>query len=323
MKTQELGLTSLAVTRIAYGCMEIGGEWTDSPLTDDIRSKGLRVVEAALDEGINFFDHADIYCRGKSEEVFSQIWQARPGLRDKIFVQSKCGIRFENDPAPGDPQRFDFSAEHIMRSVEGSLKRLQTDYLDVLLLHRPDALVEPEEVAAAFDKLHEQGKVRFFGLSNHNAAQTALLQRYLDQPIVTNQMEFSLLHYAMVEEGIITNQGEPAQPMRGDGTIEYCRLHDITIQAWSPLARGAATGASKDARHAELTSLVRSMAEEKGVSGEAIALAWILRHPAHIQPVIGTTNLGRIQAACEADDVQLSREEWYALYTAARRERMP
>jgi len=323
MRTQELGSSSLAVTRIAYGCMEIGGDWSDSPTTAEVRSKGLRVVEAALDEGINFFDHADIYARGKSEEVFSQIWQARPGLRDKIFVQSKCGIRFENDPTPGLPARFDFSAEHILRSVEGSLKRLQTDYLDVLLLHRPDALIEPEEVAAAFDKLHEQGKVRFFGLSNHNAAQMALLQRYLNQPIVTNQMELSLLHYQMIEEGIISNQDEPAQPVRGDGTLEYCRLHDITIQAWSPLARGAATGASDDPRHAELTSLVRSMAEEKGVSGEAIALAWILRHPAHIQPVIGTTNLGRIKGACEADGVELSREEWYALYTAARGARMP
>ena len=204
-----------------------------------------------------------------------------------------------------------------MSSVEDSLKRLKTDYLDVLLLHRPDALVEPEEVAEAFDKLHQQGKVRYFGVSNHNAAQIALLQRYVIQPIVANQMQFSLLHHHLIEAGQITNQDEPKQIVRGDGTLEYCRLHDITIQAWSPLAQGAATGASDDPAHAELSALVNAMAKEKNVSGEAIAIAWILRHPAKIQPVIGTTNQERIRAACEADNVELSREEWYALYTAA------
>ena len=323
MQTQKLGPTFLTATRIAYGCMKLGGDWTSSPTTEEVRAEGLAVVEAALDQGINFFDHADIYSRGKSEEVFSQLWQARPGLRDKIFVQSKCGIRFKDDPEPGMPTRYNFSAEHILSSVEGSLQRLKTDYLDVLLLHRPDALVEPEEVAEAFDKLHQQGKVRYFGVSNHNAAQIALLQRYLVQPLVANQMEFSLLHHHLIEAGQVTNQDEPQQIVRGDGTLEYCRLHDITIQAWSPFAKGAATGSSDDPAHAELSALVNSIAEEKGVSGEAIAIAWILRHPAKIQPIIGTTKPERIAAACEADSVELSRVEWYALYTAARGEQLP
>lgn len=326
MKTQALGVSPLEVTRIAYGCMAIGGTWTSEPASDDTRRSALSVVECALDEGINFFDHADIYCRGKSEEVFAQIWAKRPGLRDQIILQSKCGIRFADDPVAGAPHRFDFSYEHILGSVEGSLKRLQTDYLDVLLLHRPDALVEPEEVAKAFSQLHAQGKVRYFGVSNHTPAQIELLKAYLDQPLVTNQLELSLLHTHLIDEGIVMNQDRPDRPVRGHGTLEYCRLHNITVQAWSPLARGKATGGTLDpddrAAH-EVAKLVASLAAEKNVSPEAIVIAWLLRHPAKIQPIIGTTNRERIRAACQADSVELSREEWYTLFTAGRGDKLP
>lgn len=326
MKTQALGASPLEVTRIAYGCMAIGGTWTSEPASDETRREALSVVEFALDQGINFFDHADIYCRGKSEEVFAQIWAKRPGLRDRILLQSKCGIRFADDPVAGVPHRFDFSYEHIMRSVEGSLKRLQTDYLDVLLLHRPDALVEPEEVAKAFSQLHAQGKVRYFGVSNHTPTQIELLQAYLDQPLVTNQLELNLLHTHLIDEGIVMNQDRPGRPVRGHGTLEYCRLHNITVQAWSPLARGKATGgklAPDDRPAQEVAQLVASLAAEKNVSPEAIVIAWLLRHPAKVQPIIGTTNLDRIRAACQADSIELTREEWYTLFTAGRGDKLP
>ena len=206
MKTQTLGSSDLQVTRIAYGCMPLGGAWDDSPISESTRQEALRSIHAALDQGMNFYDHADIYCIGKSEEVFSAIWQEVPGLRSKIILQSKCGIRFAGEPNPGSPHRFDFSYAHILRSVENSLKRLKTDYLDVLLLHRPDPLVEPEEVARAFDELHQAGKVRWFGVSNHTAAQLDLLRAFVRQPIVTNQVAFNLIHTGMLDEGIVFNQ---------------------------------------------------------------------------------------------------------------------
>jgi predicted oxidoreductase len=231
MKTQQLGKSDMAVSRIGYGAMYIGGSWDDAPLTDPVREQASRIVRTALDAGINFFDHADIYCMGKSEEAFASVWKNSSNLRQQIYLQSKCGIRFE------PPHRFDFSYEHIITSVEGSLKRLETDYLDVLLLHRPDPLVEPEEVARAFDELHQSGKVRWFGVSNHTAAQMQLLQNYLNQPIITNQVQFSLIHTQLLDEGIVFNQDNP-RTTRNAGTIEYCRLHGITLQAWGPLGQG-------------------------------------------------------------------------------------
>jgi predicted oxidoreductase len=305
--------------------MEIGGSWTNEPPSLQTKKHALTVVETALEQGINFFDHADIYCRGKSEEVFSQIWQEKPGLRDQIVLQSKCGIRFADDPVAGLPQRYDFSYEYIVKSAEGILQRLQTDYLDLLLLHRPDALVEPAEVAKAFDELHQSGKVRYFGVSNHTPAQVELLKKYLNQPLVVNQLQLSLLHTHLIDEGIVANQDNPTGPVRGHGTLEYCRLHGISIQAWSPLARGVASGAA-DAEGkpaSEVSALVKSLAEEKHVSREAIVIAWLLRHPAGIQPVIGTTNPARIKAVCQADSIKLTREEWYALFTAGRGSKLP
>jgi predicted oxidoreductase len=326
MKLLKISNIPLKVSCIGYGCMEIGGNWTREPATLETQKMALGVIESALDEGINFFDHADIYCRGKSEEVFSRIWMARPLLRQNIIVQSKCGIRFSDDPVIGYPARYDFSYAYIVQSVEGILKRLQTDYLDLLLLHRPDALVEPDEVSKAFDELHQSGKVRFFGVSNHTAAQIEFLKASITQPLVVNQLELNVVHTHLIDEGIIANQDAPAWPVRGNGTLEYCRLHDITVQAWSPLAKGKVTGAVFDPENQKLAataSLVATIAKEKNVSREAILIAWLLRHPAHIQPILGTTNVDRLKAACEADHIELSREEWYALFTAGRGAKLP
>lgn len=325
MKTQTLGSSDLQVTRIAYGCMPLGGAWDATSLTDQTRQKAMVAIHAALDQGINFFDHADIYCRGKSEEVFSAIWQEVPSLRQKIVLQSKCGIRFENDVPGGAPFRYDFSYEHIIESVDGSLKRLKTDYLDVLLLHRPDPLVEPEEVARAFDELHQAGKVRWFGVSNETAAELELLRHYLKQPIVANQVAFNVIHTHMLDEGVNFNQYN-SRLARNEGTIEYCRLHNITLQSWGSLAWGQLSGKPVDKPAENITktsALVQEMARQKGVSAEAILVAWIMRHPAKVQAIIGTTNPGRIAASCEADGVTLSREEWYKLFVSGRGEPLP
>jgi predicted oxidoreductase len=326
MKTLQIKNTSLEVSRMGYGCMEIGGTWTNEPPTDETKKSALAIIETALDEGINFFDHADIYCHGKSEQVFAQIWNKRNSLRQKIILQSKCGIRFSDDPVKGYPARYDFSYDYLVKSTEGILKRLQTEYLDLLLLHRPDPLVEGDEVAKAFDELYQSGKVRYFGVSNHMPEQIELLKRSLNQPLVVNQLEFNVLHLHLIDEGVISNQDSPSRPVRGNGTLDYCRLHDITVQAWSPLARGKASGGRsdpKDQRASDVSLLVESFANAKNVSREAILIAWILRHPAQIQPIIGTTNLNRIKGSCEADQIELSREEWYAIFTAGRGAEVP
>ncbi len=325
MKTLTIKGMKAEVTRIAYGCMGIGGTWDTAPLSAQTRKDALAAVRAALDAGITFFDHADIYCRTKSEEAFAQVWKDRPGLRSSIFVQGKCGIRFEDDPRPGAPQRYDFSEEHILRSVEGSLRRLGTEYLDVLLLHRPDPLAEPEEVARAFDRLAEKGMVRFFGVSNHSGDQIALLQRWVRQPLLFNQLQLNVLHSQLIGSGVIVNQEELSRPSHGEGTLEYCMLHDITIQAWSPVAHGAfakAAAGQGDERARAVVAVAQVMAQERGVSLEAILIAWILRHPARIQPVVGSTKPERIAEACRADGVELSREEWYRLFVAGRGAKM-
>ena len=319
MQTYRLGASDLNVSRIGYGCMLIGGSWDDAPLNDSVRKMAIHSVRTALDAGINFFDHADIYCHGKSEEVFAELWKESAQLRSQIYLQTKCGIRLDA------PHRFDFSYEHILASVDGSLRRLQTDYIDVLLLHRPDPLVEPEEVARAFDELYQAGKVRWFGVSNHTAAQMELLRKALNQPIVCNQVEFNLVHTHLLDEGIVFNQDRP-RLTRNEGAMEFSRLHNITLQAWAPLAGGRLTGKPRqndDQLIQAAAEVVAQMAAEKGVSPEAILIAWILRHPARIQPLIGTTNPERILAASQAEGVVLTREEWYQLFVAGRGEKLP
>jgi predicted oxidoreductase len=326
MKTQPIPQTDLVASTLIFGCMKIGGGWDDSPLSAATIESATRSVKAGLDAGYTFFDHADIYCLGKGEQAFGEILKANPSIRDKIVLQSKCGIRPAGRPRPSDPTRYDFSYEHIVGSVEGSLKRLQTSHLDILLLHRPDALMEPVEVARAFDHLHKSGKVRHFGVSNFAGYQIELMRTAVTRPIVANQVRLGLLHTGLIDAGTAVNQQKPQFTHPGEGTLEYCRRNQISIQAWSPLEQGKLTGRKLDhadeARTLRAAELVKKMAEEKKVSREAILLAWLLRHPAAIQPIIGTTNPDRIKASAEALDVKLSREEWYTLYTTARGEPM-
>lgn len=316
MKQMRLGDSPLQASRIGLGCMRLS----------DARSEAVATVQAALDQGISFFDHADIYGGGAREQVFSAIWEHRPGLRDQILLQSKCGIRRAGEPDARSPTRYDFSYEHIVQSVEGSLRRLQTDHLDVLLLHRPDALVEPEEVARAFDELHRAGKVRSFGVSNHTAAQIQLLQTCVRQPLIANQLELSVAHSQLINDGIVFNRDDLGVMSRSEGTLEFCRIQHITIQAWGPLARGVLSGgaaSNPDAQMEPAAAVVAQLAADKGVSREAILIAWLLRHPARVQPIIGTTNPNRIAAACQADHVELTHEEWYCLFEAGRGGRVP
>jgi predicted oxidoreductase len=309
-------------SRIAYGCMPLGGGWDGAAPSEAARAKAVKAVRAAVDAGIDFFDHADIYCRGQSEAIFARVIAELGVARDRLVLQSKVGIRFGGDPTPEAPGRYDFSHGHIMASCDASLKRLGTDRLDIYLLHRPDALVEPDEVARAFDELHRAGKVRWFGVSNHTAAQIELLRRSLRQPLIVNQVELSLVHSHLLDAGMVTNQNKTSHG--ADGTFDYCRLNGITIQAWGPVAGGRAVGAKRDSERAvALADVVAKIAKAKGVSPEAIAIAWLLRHPAGIQPIIGTTDAARIAAIARADAVELTREEWYALHVAGRGERMP
>ncbi len=324
MKTYRIPHTDLDVSRLAYGCMKLGGSWDSSKPTAAQKKLASKNIAAALDAGINFFDHADIYTNGKSESVFGELLKAQPGLRDRIVIQTKCGIRFAGDPGPGIPARYDFSYEHILASVEGSLKRLQIEHVDILLLHRPDALVQPEEVARAFSELHKSGKVRHFGVSNHNGWQIDLLRKYVEQPFVVNQLELNLLHFDMLNEGVKVNQ-DGLNYSAAAGILDYCRLHDILVQAWSPVAAGDLINPSDKApkRVRRASKAVAKMARAKKTSPESIALAWLLRHPAVIQPVVGTTKPERITASALADGIELSREEWYTLFEASRAESVP
>jgi predicted oxidoreductase len=324
MKTYPLAHTELKISRLAYGCMQIGGTWDDAPLTSYDRARARNVIERALAHGINFFDHADIYCHGKSETVFAHALRELGVPRDRIILQSKCGIRFADDVTPGSPTRFDFSYEHILRTVEGSLQRLQTDYLDILLLHRPDALVEPEEVAHALDELHRAGKVRYFGVSNHTAAQITLLQKFVQQPLLVNQVELNLLHADLIDDGLFFNTAP--RPYTGiGGTLDFCRANGMLIQAWAPVANGLLFNPPEDApaNVRRVAGLIAQMARAKNTTPEAIALAWLLRHPAPIQPILGTTRPERVADSCRADEIELTREEWYFLLETARGRAVP
>ena len=295
MKTITLNNTNLSIPEIGMGCMRI----VELENADAVKSW----VDTALEHGINFFDHADIYGKGRCEELFGQI--LTPSLREKIILQSKCSIR------PGIA--FDFSKEHILNSVDGILKRLNTEYLDILLLHRPDTLMEPEEVADAFRILKENGKVRHFGVSNQTPMQMELLSKYCDEPLLINQLQLSIAHCPMINSGINANMYNDSGINRDGGVLEYCRLKDITIQAWSPF-EGIFLGNEK---FAELNKVIDDLAEKYNVTNSAIAVAWILRHPAGIQTIVGTTNKDRIAQISKASEIRLTREEWYALYMAA------
>ncbi|NLJ68794.1 MAG: aldo/keto reductase family oxidoreductase [Firmicutes bacterium] len=300
MRTIRLGVSELQVPVIGVGCMRI------NRLS---KQEAEAFIQAALEEGANFFDHADIYGGGTCEEVFAEAIGMNESIREKIIIQSKCGIR---------KGMYDFSRKHILESVDGSLRRLRTDYLDVLLLHRPDALVEPEEVAEAFEQLYTSGKVRWFGVSNHNPMQIQLLQKSIRQPIVANQLQFSIAHAGMVSTGINVNMINDAAVDRDGSVLDFCRLHDITIQPWSPFQYGFFEGVFLGSeRFSELNQKIQEIAGKYQVSDTTIALAWILRHPAQMQPIIGTMNIGRLKDCCKAAEVHLTREEWYEIYLAA------
>ncbi|MFA6962534.1 MAG: aldo/keto reductase [Opitutaceae bacterium] len=320
MKTYRIPKTDLTVSRIAYGCMKIGGTWDHEPISIEIEKNARDTIAAALDCGINFFDHADIYTCGKSETLFGRILKSNPGLRDRIVLQSKVGIRFPNDAyLSGEPARYDFSHDHIIRSTEAIIQRLGVAHLDLLLLHRPDPLGEPAEVARAFDTLHRSGKVRHFGVSNHTPGQIELLRHYVRQPLVVNQLEFSLAQPALVVEGFMANRtGAMAEASLATGTLDYCLRHEILVQPWSPVGGGKLFKADHPA-----APLITELAAAKKVSAEAILLAWILRHPAGMQPIIGTTKAERVRASASADDITLTREEWYGLLAAARGTKVP
>ena len=296
----KLGKSDLTVSNISLGCMRM------YKLT---LKEAEDVVRNALELGITFFDHADIYGEGRSEEIFAEAVGMNPSVREKIFIQTKTGIR---------KGYYDFSKEHILQSVDRSLKRLKTDYIDVLLLHRPDALVEPEEVAEAFALLKESGKVRWFGVSNHTPMQIELLKKYVKEALIVNQLQFSVMHTNMIDAGIQMNTLFENSVDRTGYVLDYCRLHDITIQAWSPFQFGFFEGVFVDNdRFPELNAKLAEVGEKYGLTKTGAAIAWILRHPAKIQPIVGTMNIQRLKEISQASEVKITREEWYAIYRAA------
>ena len=294
----QLGKSGLQVPTIAVGCMRI---------SDMTEKEVSAFVDTALSFGANFFDHADIYGGGKSEEVFGKAIKSLK--REGIIIQTKCGIR---------KGMFDFSYDHIVNSVDGSLKRLGTDYIDVLLLHRPDALMEPEEIAKAFDYLKSSGKVRNFGVSNQNPYQMQLLQNSMDMPLCANQLQFGVMHTPMIQSGINVNMYNESGVNRDGGVLDFCRLNKITIQPWSPMQYGFFKGCFIDNdKFPELNDTLQRIGDKYGVSKTTMAFAWILRHPAKMQPVTGTTNLTRLSDCLKASDVKITREEWYEIYRSA------
>ncbi|MGW4815685.1 aldo/keto reductase [Kitasatospora cineracea] len=311
-------MTGTAGSRVLYGCMGLGGSWDDSAYTAADIGHAEAAVGAALDAGITAFDHADIYRYGKSEAVFGEVLAASPGLRERITLQTKCGIRL-----PGSERRglYDLRGPGIVRRVEESLARLRTDTLDVLLLHRPDPLARPDEIAEALGSLHRQGLVKQFGVSNMSAAQIAHLQAQLDVPLVVNQLEMSLGHRDWVEGGVTVNTAAASENGFPHGTVEYCSANGIGLQAWGALARGRFTG-SKPTPAGEL---IGALAESKGTTPETIVLWWLQRHPAGIAPVIGTSRPERITACRDAvlREPELTHEEWYDLWTSARGAPLP
>jgi predicted oxidoreductase len=300
MKTINVGNSGFITPAIVVGCMRI----------NKIEKKEAEsFIKTALDLGANFFDHADRYGGGTCETIFADAIGMTSSIREKILLQSKCGIR---------QGYFDFSKEHILKSVDESLKKLKTSYLDVLLLHRPDALMEGEEVAEAFSELHTKGKVRHFGVSNQNPAQIQLLQKFVKQPLIINQLQLSITNATMISEGLHVNMNDDAAVNRNGGVLDFCRLHDITIQAWSPFQYGTFEGVFLGSeKFPALNAEIDKLAEKYGVSNTSIALAWIFRHPAKIQPITGTMNSGRLRDCIAGSEITLTREEWYGIYKAA------
>lgn len=297
MKKIKYGSSDIDVSAVILGLMRIGT--AENP---------VKVIETAYDNGITFFDHADIYGDGESEIIFADALKKTSIKREDLFIQSKCGI------VKG--KMYDFSKKHIIESVEGSLKRLDMDYLDSLLLHRPDTLVDPEEVAEAFNQLESEGKVRNFGVSNFNPGQVELLKKSVKQPLLANQLQFGLMHTGMVDAGLNVNRTEAASVDHDGMILEYSRINDMTIQAWSPYQgpNGVFIG---DENLPELNAKLTELAEKYGTTPTGLASAWVLHHPANMQVISGSMNIGRIKQIAKASEIELSREDWYGLYLAA------
>jgi predicted oxidoreductase len=302
--------------------MGLGGTWDDAPVTGADIDHAERAVHAALEIGVTWFDHADIYTRGKAELVFGEVLRRNPGLRDRVRIQTKCGIRLGES---GLQTYYDLSRAAILERVDASLERLGVERVEVLLLHRPDPLMDPAEVAAAYSELRDAGKVGALGVSNMSAAQMSLLQRHLDEPLVANQLEMSLHRRDWVESGVLLNHPEGSGLSFPEGTVEYCRANDVRIQAWGSLAKGLYSGAPRTEADNAAYELVNALAVTKGTTAEAIVLGWLMRHPARIEPVIGTANPDRIRACAdaEAQAAAMTNVEWYQLWTAARGHPVP
>lgn len=301
MRKIAIGKEKTEVPAIGLGCMRI---------TERSKSEAELLVRTAMEHGINFFDHADIYANGEAESFFAEAVHMNAGFREKIILQTKCSIR------PGIC--YDFSRQYILDCVDQSLKRLKTDYVDFLLLHRPDTLMEPEEVGEAFRILEKQGKVRHFGVSNQNSWQIELLNDSCENKICVNQLQLSLANCGIIDSGLNANMDNQLGRDASGGILEYCRLKKITIQAWSPFQYGFFEGVFlNNDKFPELNKEIDRLAKKYGVENSAIAAGWILRHPAHIQTIVGTTNAKRLADISKAADLELTREEWYSLYMAA------
>ncbi len=309
-----LGRSALRASRLAYGCWRIAGTWDPTAVTPEKETAGRQAVLAAADAGYTFFDLADIYCHGACERIFGDVLRQSRGLRERIVIATKCGIRFKGEPGPDAPYRYDFSADHIVRSCEASLRRLGIETIDLYLLHRPDYLADPAEVAGAFDQLRRAGKVREFGVSNFLPSQFAALQKACPMPLVANQVEIHLMRL---------------QPFH-DGTLDQCLAEQITPLAWSPLAGGRLADenpielhTADHAHRIHVREVLDQIAREHSVSRGALAIAWLLKHPAKIVPIIGSTQPDRIRDACRSLEVQLTREQWYRLLEVALGQRLP
>ncbi|HWX19639.1 MAG TPA: aldo/keto reductase [Candidatus Binatia bacterium] len=314
MKTVLVGVSSLRSSRLAYGCWRVAGTWDPAEVTDQSRAAGCRAIIAAYEAGYTLFDNADIYCRGEAERILGAVLKEVSGMRERVLIASKCGVRPAGTPQPDCPQRWDFSAEHIIYSCEQSLKRLGLETIDLYLLHRPDLLADPEEIARAFSQLKSEGKVRYFGVSNFRPTLVTALQVACPMPLVVHQIELSLAMRAAFT----------------DGTLDQCLIEKITPMAWSPLAAGLLGGGAtrllpgqRQYQPEKFLPVVDAVAKARGVSRTTVALAWLLKHPSKIMPIVGSIKPERIREAAKADDLELTREEWYRLLLAAQGEPLP
>jgi predicted oxidoreductase len=317
MNTQTLGATDLQVTRLSYGAMRISGGWEKNVDAATIE-RGIKSLEAAVDAGYTFIDHADIYGDTACETIHGLALERHPAWRDRLVVGTKCGIRWEDEPKIGAPHRYDFSGDYIRQSIDGSLARLKMEQIHLYQLHRPDWLADPEDIAAAMVDIHAAGKVRYFGVSNFRPSLVTALQSALPFPLVSNQVEISLLHLNTFE----------------DGTLDQCLEKKMTPLAWSPLAGGRLVAAldekaplpsknSDIAAVARLRPVLADIAQAYNVTPLAIVLAWQMRHPSKIIPIYGSTRPEAILEAAKADTINLDRESWYRILLAARGEKLP